>query len=246
MDNRLDAIIERHGIPNIYISGVANPNWPEIKSQLLKGQTAYVRPDVVGNIFRYKLLQLEENLRAGRYFGGHSLVYLFFNVAFSYGEFPIFQMAVRLQNVNMHSSQAIVNFIDQFIKAEVPIRLDFMSMPVTQFQSYHSLVDLMMTHKCSLTENQNKGCKYNKTQLCNKGYDREDTLCHTFIDGRSIVQYRRRKLCDLVVVSHNPQVLLEWNGHITVEFIANKSDLSRIVNSMALCENKIFLKEFVY
>ena len=245
MDNTINAIIDLHGTPNIYIGGKCNPNWEEIKSQLPKGQTVYDRPDIINNVFRNKLLNLEKFLREGRYFGGHLPVYVFFTVDFSYNKLPIFHMAVRLQNINLQDNPAVVHFIDQYIKAEVPVPFEFLSMPFRQFHMYQALVDEMMIHKCTISKNRSLGCKPSSDQRCYKGYDREDVLSSTIIDERSIVHYRRRKLCDLVIVTHNPQLLLEWNGHICVQFIANVSNVSKIINCMKLCDNKIFVKIYV-
>ena len=58
-------IVTEFGNTTFFITGTANQNWPEIKSQLLKGQTAFDRPDIVTQVFRMRLTKLIINLKAG-------------------------------------------------------------------------------------------------------------------------------------------------------------------------------------
>jgi hypothetical protein len=53
----------------ILITLTCNVEWPEIKSQLLPGQTAFDRPDVVTRVFHARLEALLHNLKSGKYFG---------------------------------------------------------------------------------------------------------------------------------------------------------------------------------
>jgi hypothetical protein len=39
---------------DIFLTMTANPNWPEIKRELLYGQTATDRPDLVSRVFQLK------------------------------------------------------------------------------------------------------------------------------------------------------------------------------------------------
>lgn len=47
LSNNALAIVSEYGGSDIFITVTTNPNWPEIQSQLLKGQTAFDRPDIV-------------------------------------------------------------------------------------------------------------------------------------------------------------------------------------------------------
>ena len=53
----------------LFITLTCNAEWPEIKSQLLPGQTAFDRPDVVTRVFHARLEAFLHNLKAGKYFG---------------------------------------------------------------------------------------------------------------------------------------------------------------------------------
>jgi hypothetical protein len=53
----------------LFITLTVNTEWPEITSQLLPGQTAFDRPDVVTRVFHAKVEAFIHNLKAGKYFG---------------------------------------------------------------------------------------------------------------------------------------------------------------------------------
>jgi hypothetical protein len=63
--NALSVVTEK-GKPTLFITGTCNVNWPEIQSQLIKGQTAFDRPDVVMQVFRCRLAKFIHNLRNGK------------------------------------------------------------------------------------------------------------------------------------------------------------------------------------
>ena len=60
------SIVTEKGKPTMFITGTCNVNWPEIQSQLTKGQTAFDRPDVVMQVFRMRLAKFMHNLRNGK------------------------------------------------------------------------------------------------------------------------------------------------------------------------------------
>ena len=60
------SIVTEKGKPTMFITGTCNVNWPEIQSQLTKGQTAFDRPDVVMQVFRMRLAKFMHNLRDGK------------------------------------------------------------------------------------------------------------------------------------------------------------------------------------
>ena len=72
------SIVTELGKPTLFLTGTVNVNWPEIQSQLLPGQTAFDRPDVVTQVFRCRLTKLIENLKAGKYFGGRKVDYILY------------------------------------------------------------------------------------------------------------------------------------------------------------------------
>lgn len=63
------AIIRRHGKPDFFITFTCNPDWPEIRNNLLPGQQAIDRPDLVTRIFNLKLKELLDDLFKKSVFG---------------------------------------------------------------------------------------------------------------------------------------------------------------------------------
>nr|GEX21783.1 leucine-rich repeat transmembrane protein kinase protein [Tanacetum cinerariifolium] len=61
---RIDAmtLVQDEGKPDIFLTMTCNPNWPEIKIELLDGQTPADRPDLVARVFRAKLEDLKKML----------------------------------------------------------------------------------------------------------------------------------------------------------------------------------------
>ena len=63
------AIVRATSKPTLFVTATCNPNWKEIQDELLPGQTANDRPDMVARVFAAKLKQLREDLLQGEYFG---------------------------------------------------------------------------------------------------------------------------------------------------------------------------------
>ena len=62
-------VVSAVGRSCLFITLTVNVNWPEIVSQLLPGQTAFDRPDIVTRVFHARVEAFLHNLRAGKYFG---------------------------------------------------------------------------------------------------------------------------------------------------------------------------------
>ncbi len=58
-------IVKTIGEPTLFITGTTNTKWPEIVSQLLPGQTAFDRPDIVTQVFHARLKKFIHNLKNG-------------------------------------------------------------------------------------------------------------------------------------------------------------------------------------
>ena len=57
-----------YGGGTFFITFTTNPNWPEIKSALLPGQTWQERADIVNRVFHCKLNAFLDDLRKGNFF----------------------------------------------------------------------------------------------------------------------------------------------------------------------------------
>ena len=56
------AIVRRYENPHLFITVTCNPMWKEIQDELLPGQKAEDRPDLVSRLFQLKLKAIEEDL----------------------------------------------------------------------------------------------------------------------------------------------------------------------------------------
>ena len=63
------AVVRSEGKPSLFVTMTANPNWKEIRAELLPGQVANDRPDIVARVFAGKLKQLRSDLLQGEWFG---------------------------------------------------------------------------------------------------------------------------------------------------------------------------------
>ena len=63
------AIVCKYGRPSLFITFTANPKWDEITRELLPGQTAADRPDLVARVFRIKVTHFLHDLKRKQIFG---------------------------------------------------------------------------------------------------------------------------------------------------------------------------------
>jgi len=67
--NKAMAISMHTGAPHKFITMTANPKWPEVVQNLLPGQSAEDRPDLVARVFKLKLDELLKDLIQREIFG---------------------------------------------------------------------------------------------------------------------------------------------------------------------------------
>ncbi|XP_073362434.1 uncharacterized protein [Aegilops tauschii subsp. strangulata] len=77
------AIVHTYGKPDIFLTMTCNPKWEEITNELLPGQTAQDRPDIVARVFYGKLEAMKDML-----FKKHILGVV---VAYGKDSYPIYQ-----------------------------------------------------------------------------------------------------------------------------------------------------------
>lgn len=63
------AIVRATDKPSLFLTMTTNASWKEILDELLPGQTANDRPDVVARVFNAKLKELRKDLLKGKWFG---------------------------------------------------------------------------------------------------------------------------------------------------------------------------------
>jgi hypothetical protein len=68
-------LVSEYGCPHVFLTLTCNPEWPEIQSQLINGQTAFDRRDVTVPVFELRLDKFKTNIRNGKYFELREVIY---------------------------------------------------------------------------------------------------------------------------------------------------------------------------
>jgi hypothetical protein len=222
-------IVSELGESTAFVTVTFNPNWPELKDRLLDGQKIYDRPDVACLVFKARLSALNHNIRHGKYFGGAKTEYFLYVIEYQFRGLPHAHIVFRLHNAPSTTDEKL-NFIDQHISAKYPNPFhelnddELQLLTNDQFDKYQKekdnhtryceLIDNYMTHSCSTAVN---GCQ-DKNGLCKRGYMTRKTNTMTSFDNKGYPVYYRPTENDLKVVPHNKEMLMDWDGHINVEY----------------------------
>ncbi len=70
-------LVSEYGCLHEFLTFTCNPEWPEIQSQLINGQTAFDCPDVAVPVFKARLDKFKTNIRNGKYFKLCKVIYLY-------------------------------------------------------------------------------------------------------------------------------------------------------------------------
>ena len=153
------------------------------------------------------------NLKSGKYFGTHKVVYAIRVIEYQHRGMPHAHIVVKLSDMPDHEDvEAKTVFINEFITAKSPPTPNAFS--TSDDKRYHTYVHRHMVHNCAVAVN---GCKKCDTSKCKRGY--EDTKVEpTHFDDRGYPIYERTSLADLKIVPHNKKILMDWNGHANVEY----------------------------
>ena len=108
-----------------------------------------------------------------------------------------------------------------------------------EHERYVNCIDNNMTHKCSSAFN---GCK-DKNGICKKGYMTTVINASSSFDEKGYPKYVRKTDKDLKVVPHNKDMLLDWEGHINVEFCGKVYAVMYLYNY--LFKGKLLIKNFL-
>ena len=201
-----------------FLTITCNTDWDEIKSQLLLGQTAFDRPDIVCAVFQKRKLALLHNLRHGVYFDGE-IVYIMHVIEFQKRGLPHAHIVFRLSDHPAPNAPdaELADYCDRIVTAEMPKLPNHndKSKKANIQRAYVDLVKSKMIHHCSVAVN---GCKKNADAQCKRRYsDTSREVEHTFFENGYPV-YKRPHADDRRVVPHNIKILIDWNGHANLEF----------------------------
>ena len=149
------ALVSKFGRPDFFITITASPKWKEVVANLKPGETAADRPDLLARVFRMKLQELLEELKAGAIFGRH--IAHTYVVEYQKRGLP---HAHILLIVHPEDKPKVPSDIDRLITAEIP---DCKTQP----ELYELVNDFMVHGPCGL---ENPQCPCMQGDKCSKGY----------------------------------------------------------------------------
>lgn len=207
------------GNPFLFITFTCNPNWPEFKESLRKGQSVQDRPDIITRIFHIKFHSLLNDIINGEVFGevsGYQAV-----VEWQKRGLPHTHILVYVPTENIPKT---VEEYDRFSCAELP---DGRTNP--------KLLELVLTHMIhGPCGEKHKTCPCMRNDKCTKGFPKpfceattQKPHCYPELRRRDRLQgghtakFKRFKhnywVDNSWVVPYNPYLLMRYQAHINVE-----------------------------
>ncbi len=218
-------IVRATAKPNFFLTFTTNPNWIEIQRELLPGQTANDRPDLVLRVFHMKLKELLKDLLQGHVFG--KVISYMYVVEFQMRGLPHAHILLILALIDRLRTS---DQYDKVVQAEIPD-------PKTHPRLYEIVMKFMIHGPCG---EQNPKCscmkkKKGKEKKFCKAWFPKKYQEHTTKSEYSYPLYRRRSpaqggievikgtkiINNQWVVPYNPFLLLKYNAHINVEICAS-------------------------
>ena len=206
------AIVRYCGKPDLFITMTCNPLWPDITIELLPGQTAQDRPELVSRVFKLKLNELLTDLTKRNFFG--RTVAFIYVVEFQKRGLPHAHILIILDSRDKPRTPAK---IDEMVCAEIPS-------PTTDPELYETVTSFMLHGPCG-TANPNAPCM--QDGKCGKGFPKafcDETLPE--VDGYPIyprwddgvtVHKNGHMFTNAHVVPYNRVLSAIFNCHINVE-----------------------------
>lgn len=105
-------------------------------------------------------------------------------------------------------------FATRYITATMPPESSEVESAIEEDKLYYERVKADMIHVCSSAEN---GC-IDSNGNCKRGYKNRVPTESSTLDGNGYPKYKRPSDRDFKVVPHNRELLIDWEGHINVEY----------------------------
>jgi hypothetical protein len=181
-------------------------------SALPPGQTAFDNPPISTLVFKKRLEGLLHNIRNGVYFRGAKVNYIINSIEYQHRGLPHSHIVFQLENVPADLDEKI-NWCDNYVSARLPSDSETNS---SEDYVYKAAVQKFMLHKHS-SHDQVNGC-LDADGHYRKSFHDTIILPRTMIDGNGFPHYKRLNDSDLLVVPHNREILMDWDGHACCEF----------------------------
>ena len=210
------AIVANHGKPDLFITMTCNPKWREITENLLPGQRASDRPDIVARVFHMKLSELLGDITK-RHVLGVTVADLHV-IEFQKRGLPHAHMLFILRSEDKIRNSSD---IDRIVCAEIPNK-------DTEPELFHTIRSSMVHGPCGVL-NPNSICMVDGT--CTKGYPKQfsDTTIENVNgypsyrrrdDGQTIV-IGQKEVDNRWIVPYNPWLSKKFDAHINVEICSS-------------------------
>ncbi len=217
------AIVLQQGQPSLFITLTCNPQWKEITAELLPGQKAHERPDLVARVFRLKFQYLMYLILERDCFGkveGYTAV-----IEFQKRGLPHTHVLIILCD---EDSPKHADAYDHFVSAEIPS---------TGNPRLRALVLKHMVHGPCGILNARSPCMVDGK--CSKKFPKQFKSATTD-DENAYPEYRRRSpecggetailtkdrhremvIDNSFIVPYNPALLLAFQCHVNIEIVTS-------------------------
>ena len=205
-------ICRKYVKPTFFTTMTANPNWEEIRRELLPGQTPADRPDLVARVFALKLKHLRKRIKKDGVLG--KMIAFVLSIEYQKRGLPHAHM---LDFIDPQDQPKCSEDVDKLISAQLPDK--------DKQPELWSLVTKLMMHGPCGAANPNALCMVDGK--CSKNFPKTFRESST-LDGNGYADYARPNngrgiekngiwLDNHWVVPYCPELLLEFQCHINTE-----------------------------
>ncbi|XP_028125521.1 uncharacterized protein LOC114322422 [Camellia sinensis] len=208
------ALVQKYGKPDL----TCNPNWPEIKAELLPGQSPHDRPDLLTRIFNSKFDEMKTDILT-KHVLGKVLAYAYV-IEYQKRGLPHAHMVIILDE---NDKLRTPNDYDNIVRAEIPDKR-------LEPRLYSAVLKHMIHGPCGMY-NERSPCMTNGR--CKRRFPKPFSSITT-LGNDSYPIYRRREgesvplesnpsilVDNSWVIPYNPWLLLKYDCHINLEICSS-------------------------
>lgn len=226
------AFVRKFGCADLFITMTCNPSWKEITDNLLQGQAANDRPDIITRVFKLKHKKLMDLINKKMIFG--KIRAWLYSIEYQKRGLPHAHILVWL----LPSQKIRPDDIDLAISAEIP--------HPQNDPDLHAKVMAHMIHGPCGTHNPKSPCMDQQKKKCTKNFPKTFRQT-TDLGDDSYPKYRRRhesdggqcgtltrrqaqiQITNQWVVPYNPYLLRQFNCHINVELCSSIKSIKYVL-----------------
>ncbi|XP_028121112.1 uncharacterized protein LOC114318414 [Camellia sinensis] len=212
------ALVQKYGKPDLFLTMTCNPNWPEIKAELLLGQSPHDRPDLLTRVFHSKFDEMKTDILT-KHVLGKVLAYAYV-IEYQKRGLPHAHMVIILDE---NDKLRTPDDYDNIFIAEIPDKR-------LEPRLYSAVLKHMIHGPCGMY-NERSPCMTNGR--CKRRFPKSFSPITT-LGNDSYHVYRRREgesvplesnpsilVDNSWVIPYNPWLLLEYDCHINLEICSS-------------------------